>query len=90
MPWNSRWDTDNIRWPYDFANAGYQVVMATGAHTYFDHPADASVNEPGFYWATRFTDLVKIFSYRPFHFYNNADYSVSGHQYTRAMFSNQT
>ena len=25
MPWNSRWDTDNIRWPYDFANAGYQV-----------------------------------------------------------------
>ena len=25
MPWNSRWDTDNIRWPYDFANADYQV-----------------------------------------------------------------
>ena len=57
--------------------------MATGAHTYFDHPADASVNEPGFYWAARFTDLIKIFSYRPFHFYNNADYHINGQVCTK-------
>ena len=40
MPWNSRWYEHNIKYPYEYANAGYQVVMSTAAHTYFDHPAD--------------------------------------------------
>ena len=38
--------------------------MTTAAHTYFDHPAEASTNEIGFYWASRFTDLMKVFSFR--------------------------
>ena len=42
----------------------YRVVMTTAAHTYFDHPAEASTNEIGFYWASRFTDLMKVFSFR--------------------------
>ena len=24
MPWNSRWDGPNIKWPYYFANEGYR------------------------------------------------------------------
>ena len=45
----------------------YRVVMTTAAHTYFDHPAEASTNEIGFYWASRFTDLMKVFSFRSGH-----------------------
>ena len=25
MPWNSRWDGPNIKWPYYFANEGYRL-----------------------------------------------------------------
>lgn len=81
MPWNNRWHEENIRYPYTYANAGYKVVMATASHTYFDHPADASPNEPGFYWACRFNDVLKTFSFRPMTFYNNADYKNYGDEY---------
>ena len=81
MPWNSRWDGPNIRLPYLYANEGYKVVMSTGGHTYFDHPAEASPNEAGFYWACRFNDLLKTFSYRPLDFYKNADYQDNGDIY---------
>ena len=71
MPWNNRWYEQNIKYPYLYANAGYKVIMATASHTYFDHPNDASPNEPGFYWAGRFNDVLKTFSFRPMSFYSN-------------------
>ena len=58
--------------------------MATGTHTYFDHPAEPSANEPGFYWACRFNDLLKTFSYRPLNLYYNGDYNNIGEPYTMA------
>ena len=72
---------DNIKFYYEYANAGYKVVMAPASHSYFDHPADASPNEPGFYWACRFNDVLKTFSFRPMQFYANADYKRYGAPY---------
>ena len=28
MPWNSRWDGPNIKWPYYFANEGYSLGIS--------------------------------------------------------------
>ena len=43
--------------------------------------SNESPNENGFYWASRFTDLLKVFSYRPMNFYANADYTNFGDEY---------
>lgn len=45
------------------AEAGYQVVLSSADYLYLDHAQEADPKERGAYWATRFTDLRKIFAF---------------------------
>jgi hexosaminidase len=50
---------------YTMANAGYKVVLTSPDFLYFDHPYEADPKERGYYWATRFTSVRKLFGYMP-------------------------
>jgi hexosaminidase len=45
------------------AESGYQVVLGSADYLYLDHAQEADPREPGAYWATRFTDLRKLFGF---------------------------
>ena len=49
------------------------MVLASATHLYFDHPFEPDPEERGYYWATRFTDLQKSFSYNAQDIYANID-----------------
>ncbi|AJJ10377.1 chitobiase [Yersinia rohdei] len=73
------WDTlywggaDSIN---DWANKGYEVVASNPDYVYFDMPYEVNPNERGYYWATRFTDEAKVFSFAPNNMPQNAETSV--------------
>lgn len=75
--WDNIWEWGVADRAYRLANAGYQVVLSHGTHLYFDHPYEASPDERGYYWATRYTDTQKAFNYMPDDVYANADYTRS-------------
>jgi hexosaminidase len=52
--------------------------MSHGTHLYFDHPYEPDPEERGLYWATRFTDSVKIFGFLPDNLYENIDVTRMG------------
>ena len=56
----------------------FQVILSSATHLYFDQPQEPSPTERGFYWATRYTDTYKTFSFMPDNFYLNADIRRSG------------
>ncbi len=57
------WDYHNSA--YTFANKGYKVILTPPDFLYFDHPYEADPKERGYYWATRFTSVRKLFSFIP-------------------------
>ena len=57
------WDYHNSA--YTMANKGYKVVLTSPDFLYFDHPYEADPKERGYYWATRYTDVRKLFAYMP-------------------------
>lgn len=57
--------------------------MAQGTHLYFDHPQEPDPEERGLYWATRYTDTRKTFSFMPDNIYGNADYKLTGDPITK-------
>lgn len=73
------WDTlywggaDSIN---DWANKGYEVVASNPDYVYFDMPYEVNPNERGYYWATRFSDEAKVFSFAPDNMPQNAETSV--------------
>lgn len=73
--WDNIWEWGVADRAYRLANAGYQVVLSHGTHLYFDHPYEASPDERGYYWATRYTDTQKVFNYMSDNVYGNADYT---------------
>ena len=60
---------------YTMANAGYEVILTSPDFLYFDHPYEADPKERGYYWATRYTDVEKMFSYMPGNLPANAQIS---------------
>src|SRR5262249_24091035 len=50
---------------YTMANAGFKVILTSPDFLYLDHPYEADPKERGYYWATRFTNVKKLFSYIP-------------------------
>ncbi|WP_444928013.1 family 20 glycosylhydrolase [Microbulbifer sp. TRSA002] len=48
-----------------FAAAGFGVVQSHSDFLYFDMPYEVDPKEPGYYWASRYTDTRKTFSYAP-------------------------
>ncbi len=73
------WDTlywggfDSIN---DWANKGYEVIVSNPDYVYFDMPYEVNPQERGYYWATRFTDERKVFSFAPNNMPQNAETSV--------------
>jgi hexosaminidase len=73
--WDNIWEWGVADRAYRLANEGYQVILSHGTHLYFDHPYEAHPMERGYYWAARFTDTQKVFSYMPDDVYANADFT---------------
>lgn len=76
--WDNIWEWGVADRAYRLANNGYQVVLSPGTHLYFDHPHEAHPQERGYYWATRFSSLDKVFGFMPDNLYANADSTRRG------------
>ncbi|XP_064604259.1 chitobiase-like isoform X2 [Liolophura sinensis] len=80
--WLNRWEVRLADSGNRLANSGYKVVMAQGTHLYFDHPYEPDPNERGLYWATRYIDTFKTFSFMPLNLLGNCDEKLSGEPIT--------
>ncbi|WP_340609176.1 beta-N-acetylhexosaminidase [Xenorhabdus bharatensis] len=73
------WDTlywggaDSVN---DWANKGYRVIISNPDYVYLDMPYEVNPKERGYYWASRFNDEAKIFSFAPNNMPQNAETSV--------------
>ena len=76
--WDNIWEWGVADRAYRLANNGYQVVLSPGTHLYFDHPHEAHPDERGYYWATRYAGIDKVFGFMPDDLYANADTTRSG------------
>lgn len=76
--WDNIWEWGVADRAYRLANAGYQVILSSGTHLYFDHPYEANPEERGYYWATRYTDTARVFGFMPDNYYANADKTREG------------
>ena len=59
------------------SNRGFETVIAVPDFLYFDFPYEVDPKERGYYWATRFTDTQKVFSFAPENLPQNAETSVN-------------
>ena len=71
---------DNLYWGgYDsvneFANKSYKVIVSNPDYVYLDMPYEVNPKESGYYWAARFNDERKIFSFAPNNLPQNAETS---------------
>ncbi|WP_043317235.1 family 20 glycosylhydrolase [Microbulbifer sp. HZ11] len=48
-----------------FAETGFDLVQSHSDYLYFDMPQEVDPKELGYYWASRYTDTRKTFSYAP-------------------------
>ncbi|MFV8782194.1 family 20 glycosylhydrolase [Microbulbifer sp. SA54] len=48
-----------------FAETGFDVVQSNSDYLYFDMPQEVDPKEPGYYWASRYIDVRKTFSFAP-------------------------
>lgn len=79
-PWDNIWEWGVADRAYRLANSGYDVVLASATHLYFDHPYEAHPESRGYYWAARYTDTQKVFGYMPDDLYANADFTREGNK----------
>ena len=80
--WDNIWEAGVADRAHRLANNGYDVVISGATHLYFDHPHEASASERGYHWATRYTDLPKVFGFMPDNLYANADRTFAGAEIT--------
>lgn len=59
-----------------------KVVMSQATHLFFDAPPEPDPEEPGLYWASRFTDTLKTFQFLPDRLYENIDTNRLGEPLT--------
>ncbi|XP_067666725.1 uncharacterized protein [Haliotis asinina] len=72
------WEWGNAGRAYNLANYGYKVVMCPATLVNFDFPSEPDPNERGYYWAARYIDARKTFSFMPENLYGNIDMQRSG------------
>ncbi|WP_331345549.1 family 20 glycosylhydrolase [Cellvibrio sp. UBA7661] len=80
--WDNIWEAGVADRAHRLANNGYDVVISGATHLYFDHPHEPSAGERGYHWATRYTDLAKVFGFMPDNLYANADRTFTGAEIT--------
>ncbi|XP_067928244.1 beta-hexosaminidase-like [Watersipora subatra] len=71
--WQTVWEWWGGDRAFIMANGGYKVVLTPATHYYLDHSQEPHPNERGYYWATRYSNLRKAFSFRPINYYANID-----------------
>ncbi|XP_052781398.1 beta-hexosaminidase-like isoform X2 [Mya arenaria] len=76
--WQNVWESGLAGCAYRLANNNYKVVMSQGTHLYFDHPYEPDPEERGLYWACRFLDSRKCFTFMPDNLYANCDVRLTG------------
>ncbi|XP_053378218.1 beta-hexosaminidase-like [Mercenaria mercenaria] len=81
--WQNVWESGLSGCAYRLANSGYKVVMSQGTHLYFDHPYEPDPEERGLYWACRFCDARKTFTFMPDNIYANVDVKLTGEQLSK-------
>lgn len=59
----------------EWAQKGYDVIISNPDYVYFDMPYEVNPAERGYYWATRFSDERKVFSFAPNNLPQNAETS---------------
>ena len=60
-----------------------KVILAQATNVYFDHPQEPDPEERGLYWATRFTDTLKVLKFMPDSLYDNIFEERSGKKLTK-------
>lgn len=81
--WQNVWESGLSGCAYRLANNGYKVVMSQGTHLYFDHPYEPDPEERGLYWACRFCDSRKTFTFMPDNLYANIDVKLTGEKLSK-------
>ncbi|CAG5077543.1 Oidioi.mRNA.OKI2018_I69.PAR.g8749.t1.cds [Oikopleura dioica] len=76
----SRWNTSETEVGHLLANAGYRTVLMPTTHLNFDAAQSPDPQMRGSMNDARFSDLVKVFSFRPLNFYENALYDFWGNR----------
>ncbi len=69
--WGGGFNSANL-----FSNLGFETIIAVPDFLYFDFPYEVDPKERGYYWATRYTDTQKVFSFAPENLPQNAETSV--------------
>jgi len=69
--WSGGYNSANL-----FSSLGYETIIAVPDYLYFDFPYEVDPKERGYYWATRYTDTQKVFSFAPQNLPQNAETSV--------------
>ncbi|KAL8603368.1 hypothetical protein ACOMHN_039731 [Nucella lapillus] len=80
--WKTVWESGMASDIYKLANANYEVVLSPGTHMYFDHPQEPDPEERGLYWACRYTDIRKVFTFAPDNLFANADVRLTGEAFS--------
>ena len=86
--WNSIWEWQSGGRANRLVNAGYDVILSNAPYLYLDQPQEASPQERGNPWATRFINTEKVFSFTPLDIYKNIDMFQSGKKITDYDISN--
>ncbi|WP_180981103.1 family 20 glycosylhydrolase, partial [Pseudovibrio exalbescens] len=60
----------------DWAAKGFEVILSNPDYLYLDMPYEVNPAERGYYWATRYSDEAKVFSFAPNNWPQNAETSV--------------
>lgn len=80
--WDNIWEAGVADRAHRLANNDYDVVISASTHLYFDHPHEANADERGYHWATRYSDIEKVFGFMPDNLYANADKTFTGENIT--------
>lgn len=62
---------------YQLANNGFEVVLSSAAHMYFDLAYEKDYREPGYYWAG-YIDTFKVFRFSPYNIYAGGAFDRMG------------
>ncbi len=69
--WSGGFNSANV-----YSNQGFETIIAVPDYLYFDFPYEVDPKERGYYWATRYTDTRKVFTFAPENLPQNAETSV--------------
>ena len=75
--WNNVWGWGQEDAAYRLANAGFNVVLCSATHLYFDLACEKDPLEPGYYWAG-FVSMRPPFEFIPLDMFKNAERTSMG------------